>query len=202
MKPTECQAPLPLETLVDYTAGDLAADREAQVEEHYFACGACARRLAAVEALGRGVSALVRRGAARASVSAELIERLDRAGLAVRRYRLAPGDTVPCTAAPDDDFVLVELATGSALPAGAAVVDVLAEDLARGGSELRTLHVGLDRERCAISLLFPAQAVRAYPRSRWTMHVRFERNPEPRLGAYVLEHTPWDELAARGEAPR
>lgn len=193
MKPSVCLAPLPLESLVDYTAGDLTQEDEQRLEEHYFGCEACARRLASVEALGQGVRDLVRGGKTRASVTLDVVERIARQGLGVRRYVLAPGETVQCTAAPEDDFVLVELEAGAALQGGAQV-EVLTEDLAAGGAERRLLLAAIDRARGSILLLFPAHAVRAFPRSRWTMHVTFEADPSTRLGAYVMEHTPWQEL--------
>ena len=109
MTAVDCGAPLCFDRLVDYTAGELAPEVEEHLEAHYFGCSRCSRRLALVEGLGAAVSALVRRGAARASVTRDVALRIEREGLALRRCALTPGDVFSCTVAPNDDFVLVEL---------------------------------------------------------------------------------------------
>lgn len=194
-----CDSPLPFERLVDYTAGDLSAAEEERLEAHYFACARCSRRLAVVEALGVGVGALVRRGAARASVTRDVVERIAREGLTLRHYVLAPGDVVPCTAAPADDFVLVELRPDAGAAAGGARVDVETRVLASGAITRQTLLSSCDPASGSILLLFPAEVIRSFPRSRWTMQLSFEADPAARFGAYVMDHTPWQELAPSGE---
>lgn len=216
MTAIDCEAPLPFDRLVDYTAGDLASDDEERIEAHYFGCSRCARRLALVEGLGAAVSELVRRGAARATVTRDVAERIAREGLALRRYVLAPGEAVPCTAAPGDDFVLVELLGRPGAGTGAASVEVETRVFPSGATTRHTLLASLDPESRSILMLFPADAVRSFPRSRWTMwvsvqgaasvhgaasvegSVNVEGAPEP--APYVLDHTPWQELAG-GEPP-
>jgi hypothetical protein len=38
-----CERPLPLRQVLDYLAGDLGPEEDAQVEEHYFSCPVCAQ---------------------------------------------------------------------------------------------------------------------------------------------------------------
>jgi hypothetical protein len=192
MRLADCEVPLEYEQLVDYVSGELSAAEEQRLEEHYFACARCARRLALVEALGAGVVTLVRRGAARASVTRGVAERIAREGLGLRRYVLAPGEVAPCTAAPGDDFVLIELLglTGT----GGARVDVETRVLESGATTQHSLLTALDPETGSISMLFPAEAVRSFPRSRWTLRARVEGTPQAAV-TYGLDHTPWPELA-------
>lgn len=191
MSANECAAPLAFDELVDYTAGELSAEGEAELEAHYFGCERCARRLASVEAIGAAVARAVRGGAVRASITERVVERLERAGLRLRRYAVGAGEVVPCTVAPNDDFVLIEL-TSERPGSARAFVEVAAHDAA--GAALaaeRSWETAFDLERGAIRLLFPAEVVRAYPRSRWTMHVRFEAETIERVGPFTLEHSPW-----------
>jgi anti-sigma factor RsiW len=185
---------LSFDRLVDYTAGELPANDERRMEAHYFECRRCARRLVVVEALAGGVGALVRHGAARASVTREVVRRIAQEGLALRRYALAPGHVVPCTAAPTDDFVLVELRGLVGAGAGARV-DVETMVSPSGATSHHTLLTSVDPESRSILMLFPAEVVRSYPRSRWTIRASVGGAPEAAAASYVLDHTPWAELA-------
>jgi hypothetical protein len=50
-----CSAPVAFETLVAWWTGELAGDEAARVEEHVFACDACARALEGVANLAAGL---------------------------------------------------------------------------------------------------------------------------------------------------
>src|SRR5262249_53954370 len=54
-----CTTPLPFETLVAYWAGDLATADNDEIEEHLFACDACARASARIAAITERLRALV-----------------------------------------------------------------------------------------------------------------------------------------------
>jgi hypothetical protein len=168
----DCTAPLAFDRLVDYSAGDLAAFDERRVEAHY-----CA------------------------TVTREIARRIALDGLALRRYALAPGQVVPCTAAPDDDFVLVELRGLAGSGPGGARVDVETRIFPSGATTNHTLLASLDPESRSILLLFPADAVRSFPRSRWTMRVSLDGGPAAAAAPYVLDHTPWAELAGGEPTP-
>lgn len=192
----DCADPIALEELVAYHLGELEAAREAEVEEHYFGCDACAARLEAIVQLGAGVAEVVRRGAISASVTSDLVERGIEEGLQIRSYRVAPGERVACTAAPDDDFVAIRLGLDEAGAADSIDVDVEWTSLDVGTTEDRHIpEVTLDPDAKEIVLLFSGPEVRTYPRSRWRMEAVLRApGSERRVGPYTLEHTPWEQL--------
>lgn len=195
-----CAAPLALAELVDYAAGDLDGAGEARVEEHLFSCASCGGRLEAVQRLGERIAGLARRGVVPAVVTRALVERMAGEGLRVRRYEIAPGQTVPCTAAPDDDLLAIALA-GELAQADDVELAIDVQDLDSGARTARHMTAApVDRRGGGMVLIFPAERVRAYPRSVWTMRVRGRRGGEAdaaELGTFALDHTPWERLGAR-----
>lgn len=187
-----------LDELVAYARGELPASAEDRVEEHLFACDACARALEDVQRLAAGVAALARGGHVGASTTDALVSRAAREGLRLRTYRLAPGEEAPCTASPDDDYLVVRLAVPSAL--GEERVDVAREgvEVASGARHAWVAEdVLVDRAGDEVVLMFPAAAIRALPRSRWRFDLHARGPGAPRLvGRYGLDHTPWEELPA------
>jgi hypothetical protein len=96
--------------LVDYWAGDLGADAEATVEEHAFACDACARRMTAVGRLADGVlRTIARRGGVDLVATTSMISQLERDGLVTRHYRAKLGERVPCGVSADDDLLVTTI---------------------------------------------------------------------------------------------
>jgi len=95
--------------LVDYWTGELAEAEAAHVEEHVFACGACADRLADIAALGEGIAAAVRGSRVQVVITESVFNALQRAGVRIRSYTLVPGQTVPCAVWPDDQLVVGRL---------------------------------------------------------------------------------------------
>jgi len=109
-----------------------------------------------VAGLAAGIRELVAAGAIPAAVSGEFVERAEERGLRLRTYRLAPGESVACTAGPDDDFVVVRL--GLQLAEGESV-DLVAEvaDLETGARDTRlTEDVPVDPGAGEIVYLYPA----------------------------------------------
>ncbi|MGE0042920.1 MAG: anti-sigma factor [Vicinamibacterales bacterium] len=195
MTPAACATPLPAEDLVDYMLGELGQEREQEVEAHLMACGRCSAELESLVRLGARVAALVGAGGTQAAVSGAMVDRAEAQGAVVRQYRLAPGETVACTAGPDDTYVAIRL--GVPVDGVAALaIDVAFEDLDGGARQVhRTEDVPVDGLSREVVLLFPGDVVRAYPRSRWTMAAEGRRGDEDvRLGPYTLEHTPWERL--------
>lgn len=190
-----CRAPISTETLLAYHLGELDASEDAQVEEHYFSCAFCAARLEVVERLGQGVRDLVRSGKTSANVTASLIERGIREGLEVRRYQLGPGELVPCTASPTDDFVAIEMALD--VEPSEAIDVAVQTTFVRTGEQTSSLFEDLvvDKEQNRLVMLFSGAAIRALPRTDWTMEAIVKSDGgERRVGPYRLQHTPWDEL--------
>ena len=186
---------LSLTALIAWRAGELEPEEEEDVEAHFFECDLCARRLEEIERLGRAVVELVHGGRVSAAVTASLLEEARARGLAVRTYHLAPGEEVKCTAAPEDDFVVVRLA-GDFGETDRVDVDLASAVVATGETDAgRIEDVAVDRESGEIVLLYAAELVRSLPRSRWRYEVR-AKGPEGEraLGPYRLDHTPWQEL--------
>jgi anti-sigma factor RsiW len=96
--------------LVEYWAGDLAADAESAVEEHAFSCDACARRMTAVGRLAQGVlRTIARRGGFDIVATRSMVEQLERDGLVTRHYRAKLGDVVPCGVGALDDLLVTTI---------------------------------------------------------------------------------------------
>jgi anti-sigma factor RsiW len=86
-------------TLIDYWFGELPPDRESAFEEHLFGCAECTAKLEELAALGESVRAAWRSGAVRAVIPGTLLDAMKKAGLRLREYRVAPGESVNCTIA-------------------------------------------------------------------------------------------------------
>ena len=181
-----CQAPIPDRTLLDYWARDLAdADETDQVEEHLFACGDCSARLHGLAALGPGLATLVRQGRVSGIVSRALLNRMQREGIHVRMYSLAPGETVPCAVFPGDDLVVAALrADFSGVDAVTLSVTGPSDSL---GGEIDDVPVsGPDGE---VLWATPAAVVRQMPSMRLQLTIASAGATRAELGRYVLDHS-------------
>ncbi len=105
-----CAAPIDAAILMDYWLGFLAPPAEDSVEEHLLACDACGERMRDVIALSEQLQALARSGSLRVVVGDALLRRAENEGRRVREYTLLPGQSVACTVAADDDFLMGHLA--------------------------------------------------------------------------------------------
>lgn len=195
-----CSSRASLADLVDYHRGELSDEAAARVEDAYFSCGACASLLAWITSLDDRITSLVRSGALTSGVTGALLDRAVRDGVRLRSYRLAPGTQVACTAAPDDDFVVVRLATSAeagdsvTLRTEAALLDTGTQ------SSHTTEDVPIDRTTGEIIVAYSGDWIRSVPRSRWTVHATIRGlSGERSEGPYVLDHTPWHELVAPPE---
>jgi len=122
MSGPSCTAPIPWERLVDYWTGEIGGDEGASIEEHLIACARCSGELQAVARLADGVGRATPQLHAHGGISPALLDRFERDGCVVRRYRGEAGGEVHCTVGRDDDFVTLEL---SADLAGLSRVDYL-----------------------------------------------------------------------------
>jgi hypothetical protein len=177
-------------TLADWLAGELDEIQGRAVEEHFFDCEFCARRLESIERLTSGVAELVRRGRVATSVTRATLERATRDGLQLREYGIAAGGSVDCTAAPHDDYVVVHL-EGPFPERDDLMLEVAAKDDAgHAFGDPFAMPVAVDRDGPdEVLLFFPGEVVRGYPRSRWTMHV--VDGTGSRRGPFVMKHAPW-----------
>lgn len=187
------------ETLLAYRFGELSRAAEEGLEEHLFTCTRCADRAEVIAALGGEIQALFRRGEISSSASASLLERARELGLTLRSYRIEAGSSVACTAAPDDDLVVVRLRL-AAPDAERVDIETAVAFLDSGAREARVIEdVALDRQHGEVVYVFSGSFVRSLPRSSWVMQARVRTSEgEYRVGPYTMNHTPWDELSTHG----
>ena len=181
-----CATPVSDGTLLDYWARDLADDQQTDgVEEHLFACGECSARLEELAALGSGLAALVRQGRVRGIVSRALLNRMQRDGLHVRLYSLAPGETVPCCVFAGDDLVVTALRADLS-----AVKAVTLSVTGPGDSPFAQLDdVPVDGPAGEVFWATPAAIVRQMPSMRLQLVLASAGETPTELGTYVLEHS-------------
>ena len=184
---TPCPAPLGDDVLLDWWSGELSRGARRRLEEHVLSCEACAARAEATARLFQGARELVRRGEVPAVVLPPVVERLRREGLRVREYRVAPGGSVQCTVAPDDDVVVSRL---SADLRGVARVDLVSR--IDEGAEHRLADLPFDATAGELAYAPPADALRARPASVERLRlVAVGPESERVLGEYTFDHTPW-----------
>ena len=185
-----CARPLPFETLTAWWLGELPPAEAGALEEHLFACAHCARRGEELAALVGGVRAAVRSGAVGLMVSAQFVERLKEAGLRLREYRLAAGETVNCTLRTDEDAVVARM---RAPLGGVTRLDVL-QRLEVGGveaPEVRVEDVPFDAAAGEVSFMPMPAWVRKMPAH--TMRVRLVAvgaAGEAVIADYAFAHRP------------
>lgn len=175
---------------VDYLLGELAEEDAARLEMHLFECDACAEKIVTVERIGRAVADVARDAAVGANVNEAFLKRAARDGLTMREYRIPAGETVACTAGPED-LVVVRLAADFG-EASELSLDVTFHNLESGEVQAPvTRWVSPDRNLGEVILVFPGELVRTYPRSRWNLEVSGEL-PSGRegFGSFVMDHSP------------
>jgi hypothetical protein len=184
MTPT-CDAPLGVEALVSYWAGDLPEQAAALLEAHLFACAACADALREIAALGDGVATLARQGQVSGIISRAVMNCLARDGVRVRLYSIAPGQAVPCAVWPDDDVVVVALR--------ADLVGVTSVSLSITGGDDRVIHHvddgAVSPEDGELLYASPGGLIRQMPSVRVRFTLADNDSNGRVLGEYVLEHS-------------
>jgi hypothetical protein len=185
-----CATPIEFESLVAYWFGELPTTMEAFVEEHFFGCEYCTRRLEELAALAFGIRASVRSGAVRAVVTPAFVECMKRLGMRIREYRLAPGGRVACTIGADDDAVIGRMQVPLA---GVKRVDALQSlDLGDGHvQQWRAEDVPFDPDADEVLTLPSAEALRKLPAHTFRVQlVAVDESGERPLGTYTFAHTP------------
>jgi anti-sigma factor RsiW len=188
--PSPCIEPIALEALVAYWLGELSAAAEAPVEEHFFRCASCTRRLDELAALGSGVRTAVRNGAVQAVITRPFLEKMKEQGMHVREYRLAPGDRVACTIRAEDDAVVSRLQVPLA---GVVRVDAL-QSVDLGDGHVQQWHledVPFAPDAGEVLALPSAAALRAMPAHTFRIRlVAVDSTGDRPLGDFTFAHTP------------
>jgi anti-sigma factor RsiW len=185
-----CTQPIEREALVAYWLGELAPPAEATIEEHYFGCPYCARRLEDLATLAAGIRAAVRDGAVRAIITQPFLEHMKQQGMRIREYRLGPGESVACTIRLDDDAVVGRMQVALA---GVKRVDVL-ESLDLGDGAVRRSRVedvAFDPDAGELIALPSAAALKKLPALTFRLRlVAVDGAGERPLGEYTFLHSP------------
>ena len=185
-----CAKPIELETLVAYWLGELDEAAQAPLEEHFLGCGYCAGRLEWVAACASGVRALVHAGSVALALTPAFLEAMKQAGLRIREYPAAPGDTVNCTITADEDAVVSRL---TAPLAGVNRLDALHSVDLGGGRVERWREEDLPFDARAGEMLFaPSSAMlRQMPAHTWRVQLlAVDAAGERPLGEYTFAHSP------------
>ena len=186
MSPSTCASPLDLATLLDHWLWEPSEAPRPDVEEHLLGCDTCSGELARLVALGDGIRDVVRQGGVRAIVSPAFLDRVTAEGLRLREYRVAPGGSVECSVAPEDDVLVSRLVVD---PPDAGQVDLVW--IAADGTELERLRDIPARGTREIVWVQDMAQIRALPKS--TLHARLvavDASGERLLAEYTFNHTP------------
>lgn len=180
-----CATPIPDETLLDYWLGDRAAGDDEAIEAHLFACADCTARLTELASMGAGVATLARQGRISGLISRSLVNRLQREGIALRQYSVAPGETVPCSVFPGDDLVVTSL-RGDFSAARAVTLSVSGLG-ALPTQEFSELPVSPSESE--VFFAFPGAFVKELPSTRVEITLTSADGEASLIGRYVLDHT-------------
>jgi len=185
MSDTRCSTPIAFDDVVDYWAGDLTRADEDRIEEHVFACAACARELAAAEALAAGIAAVVREGRLNTVVTDAILNRLAADGVRIRTYTLEGSGVVPCAVWADDDLVVARLRADFA---GVDAITIVTRQ-ASGEEISRLADVPVHPGQREILNAFSAAHLRHLPATRVQVSVTAQAGGHERtLAEYTLEH--------------
>lgn len=185
-----CVAPIEFEKLVAYWLGELPEAQAAPIEEHFFGCAHCSRRLEEVAALSAGVRAAVQGGRVHLVMSPAFLETMKRAGMRLREYRVEPGGSVNCTIRAEDDAVVSRM---RAPLAGVKRLDVV-QRLRVGEAEeteVRLEDVPFDPDSGEVLSVPPAAWVRTMPANTLrTRLIAVGEAGERLVGEYTFVHSP------------
>jgi Putative zinc-finger len=181
-----CTAAAP--ELIAYWLGELADDREAELDEHLFGCEACGARLRELVRLGEGIQRVTRAGDVHAVLTAAFIRRLQQSGLRVREYRLRPGGSVNCTVTPDDDLVIAHL---HAPLEGVRRLDLLFDDVTQG-ARWRVEDVAFDPATDEVVIAPNVTELRGFGFATQRVQlIAVEPAAERVIGDYTFNHSPY-----------
>lgn len=183
-----CKAPVDLDTLLAHWLGELDEAEDTRVGEHLMGCGTCTANAQWVADAASGIRTLVRGGAVYSIVPQAFVQRAIAAGMRTREYRLAPGSSVNCTLAPEDDLLVTCL---EAPLADVDRIDLLMLD-EQGRPTQRLADIPFDP--IAGEVLFTSRIadVRAMPETRFCVRlVTPAAEGDRTLGDYAFHHRPW-----------
>jgi hypothetical protein len=182
-----CSKPIDPAVLLDYWLALLPTAEEDAVEQHLFGCDDCGDRLREMIDLSEGVRTLARSGTLRVVVGDDLVQHAVDAGLRVREYALAPGQTVQCTISADDDLLVARL---TADLSGATRVDLSFCD-SHGVERQRMTDIPVRSEAGSVILHESVTVAKGSPSTTMTARLLAvdPEGDERLLGEYTFQHT-------------
>ena len=173
-----------LADLDDYAAGELAGVEAAALEDHLFACEACAARAAELDALVCGIKAAVRSGEVDGFMTEAILNRLSREGVRVRSFTLTPGDVVLCAVWEGDELMALRLRGDFGKATNVTLVQ------RQAGTEVRRISASLaPGARDEVIVATSASRVRPLPVVELQLDLASTVNGEERVvGRYTLVH--------------
>jgi anti-sigma factor RsiW len=183
----ECIEPIEFEALIAYWLDELPPAVEAPLEEHLFGCAECTQRLEDLAALAAGIRAAVREGTVFAVVSAAFLESMEKAGLRLRQYRVAPGASVRCTLRAEDDALISRL---EAPLAGVKRLDML-QAIDEMHLQFRLEDLPFDPAAGEVVMFPSSAALRKMPAHTFRLRLLAVDDAGDRvLGDYTFRHAP------------
>ncbi len=181
---------IPWEALLAWWLGETPQAEAEALEEHFFGCAACARRLEELGALAEGVRGAVRAGTVGMVISAPFLARMKAEGMRVREYLLAPGGSVNCTIHAEDDALVSRIRAPLAGVKRLDAIQVL-EVAGRSEPEIRLEDVPFDPAAEEVLFVPPAAWVKTMPAHTFRVRlVSVDGAAERALGDYTFVHTP------------
>jgi hypothetical protein len=182
-----CPVPIPFGTLVEYWLGELTADAEQRVEEHFLDCTSCSALLEALAALHQGIRAAFEKGAIHAVISVPFLATMKERGMRLREYPVAPDESVHCTITAADHAVIGRL---KAPLAGLGRVDLVGMDEA-GVLVFRLDDVPFEPARGEVLFCPAAAALKQMPAHTERLRLlAIEKDGERAIADYTFFHTP------------
>jgi hypothetical protein len=182
-----CPRQITAEVLADYWLGQIPKGEEESLEEHFFGCSDCERRLQEVVELAQGLKRLARSGALTMIVDDAYLRTAAEQGLTVREYALGPNQSVNCTITSEDDFLVARM---TADLIGSARVDL--SICIPGGVEINR-HTNIPFNAEAGQVLWQQSAVYAKGAGDGILIARLlatdEAGAERLIGEYTFNHT-------------
>lgn len=178
--------------LLEYWLHDTDEAATDTIDAHLLGCDACGALVDEIAALGEGVRAAFRAGQVATSTGVAFLHTLAARGLKLREYRVAPGGSVNCTIAPDDDLLVTRL---EAPLQGVTRLDLRVRLSHAPDTPLEWTDIPFDPAAGEVLHLPKPAEVRRMPAhsAEMTLLAVDARGGSRELGRYHFHHRPWAE---------
>jgi hypothetical protein len=185
---SRCSSPVTLEQLLAYLLDEISSEAQASIDEHLLGCDVCGQLFDETVAMADAVRTIVGTGGVDAVLTSRFLQRLERSGVRIREYELAPNSQVRCTITPDDDLVAARL---HAPLDGVGRLDVLIHNPGTHTPD-RLEDVPFDPTAGEVVLAPQSAALRSLGAGVQRVElVAVEGGSDRMLGAYIFDHHPF-----------